>query len=176
MNRRHPRNNRSRRTLDALPKATMYTLGEMQDGLFGYDRREVRLYAWGFKQQGRYRHALRVIGVPKGAEQDGGGFWLEEYVFTRDFPVILGGWGHPVPPPPYRTASGEIDPVIEEFADMLQFHYRAEKPSALLADFSEHDPEHTGLPPRAVTRTPLIPEKVAEVICQVTRTSKGISL
>lgn len=162
MSRKKPGSESPGRLLDILPKATTYTFGEMRGGRFGYDRREVKLLAWGFTPHGPYNRALRVISVPKGAKADDHGLSAEESVFTQDFPVILDGWGHPVPPPPFKPGAGGDDSPNEEFADMLLTYYRTDKPSVLLADFTEHDPEHTGLPPRTKTRTPLIPAHVAE--------------
>jgi hypothetical protein len=149
------RKNPTKGLLDILPKATLYTYAEMRDECFGFDRREVKLLAWGFTTHGQFKRALRVISVPKGAKEDDGGLSAEGTVFTLDFPVILHGWGHPVPPPPFKPDSGGEDSPNEEFADMLLSYYRTVKPSVLLADFTEHHPE---------TRTPLIPQNVAEAM------------
>lgn len=159
MSRKHP----TKHLIDILPKATLYTYGELRGESFGYDRREVRLFAWGFTSHAQYARALRVMYVPKGMKQEGDGLSLDVSVFTVDCPVILQGWNHPVPPPPFRPGSGGDESPNEEFADMLLSYYRTDKPSVLLADFTEHSSEPRGLP-QTEPRTPLIPEHLAHVI------------
>jgi hypothetical protein len=82
------RKNPTKRLLDILPKATLYTYAEMQGERFGYDHREVKLLAWGFTPHGHCKRALRVISVPKGTKEDHGGLSAQETVFTQDFPVM----------------------------------------------------------------------------------------
>jgi hypothetical protein len=78
--------------------ATIYHRGEMG---FAYHRIEVRTVKVDAQKHAQYQRALAVAFIVKGARKPRG-FW-ETY---RPELVILSGWGHPIPPSPFKDLGG----------------------------------------------------------------------